>query len=214
MKKIKIAVADDQHLFRKGLISLIGEFEELSVVAEAENGKELIEKLKLKTPDVVFLDLEMPEMDGVETTEYLVKKYPGMKILILTMHNEEAIILHLVEKGAHGFLLKDDPIETLVDAIYAVVENGYYFNDRVSKAMVHGLIRGNRIKPSFNRVQLTERELQIVQLVCKEHTNREIAEKLCLSVRTIDGHRENILEKIKAKNTAGIVMYAIKNGLV
>jgi DNA-binding NarL/FixJ family response regulator len=153
-------------------------------------------------------------MDGVETTEYLVKKYPGMKILILTMHNEEAIILHLVEKGAHGFLLKDDPIETLVDAIYAVVENGYYFNDRVSKAMVHGLVRGNRIKPSFNRVQLTERELQIVQLVCKEHTNREIAEKLCLSVRTIDGHRENILEKIKAKNTAGIVMYAIKNGLV
>jgi two-component system response regulator DegU len=213
-KAIRLAVVDDQHLFRKGLISLIEEFEELAVVVEASNGKELLEKLKSKKPEVVLLDVEMPLMDGIETTEYLRQKYPEIKILILTMHNEEEIILHLIEKGAHGFLLKDNPIETVVDAIYAVIENGYFFNDRVSKVMVKGLIRNDKIKPSFNLVQLSKREIEVIQLICKENTNKEIAEKLFISVRTVDGHREKILQKTKAKNTVGIVMYAIKNNLL
>jgi DNA-binding NarL/FixJ family response regulator len=215
MKKlIKLAVVDDQHLFRKGLISLIKEFEELDIVIEASNGNELIEKLKTKRPTVVLLDLEMPGMDGIETTEFLKRKYPEIKVLILTMHNEEEIILHLIEKGAHGFLLKDHPIETLVDAIYAVIENGYYFNDHISKVMVKGLLRTQKIKPSFNEVRLSEREIEVIRLICKEYTNKEIAEKLFISVRTVDGHREKILQKTKAKNTVGIVMYAVKNNLL
>jgi two-component system response regulator DegU len=213
-KSIKLAVVDDQHLFRKGLISLIKEFEELDIVVEATNGNELVEKLKTKKPAVVLLDLEMPGMDGIETTEYLQRKYPEIKILILTMHNEEEIILHLIEKGAHGFLLKDQPIETLVDAIYAVIENGYYFNDHISKVMVKGLVRTNKIKPSFHEARLSDREIEVVKLICKEYTNKEIADKLFISVRTVDGHREKILQKTKAKNTAGIVMYAIKNNLL
>jgi two-component system, NarL family, response regulator DegU len=215
MKKlIKLAVVDDQHLFRKGLISLIKEFDELDIVIEASNGNELIEKLKTKRPTVVLLDLEMPGMDGIETTEFLKRKYPEIKVLILTMHNEEEIILHLIEKGAHGFLLKDHPIETLVDAIYAVIENGYYFNDHISKVMVKGLLRTQKIKPSFNEVRLSEREIEVIRLICKEYTNKEIAEKLFISVRTVDGHREKILQKTKAKNTVGIVMYAVKNNLL
>jgi DNA-binding NarL/FixJ family response regulator len=215
MKKlIKLAVVDDQHLFRKGLISLIKEFDELDIIIEASNGNELIEKLKTKRPTVVLLDLEMPGMDGIETTEFLKRKYPEIKVLILTMHNEEEIILHLIEKGAHGFLLKDHPIETLVDAIYAVIENGYYFNDHISKVMVKGLLRTQKIKPSFNEVRLSEREIEVIKLICKEYTNKEIGEKLFISVRTVDGHREKILQKTKAKNTVGIVMYAIKNNLL
>ena len=215
MKKlIKLAVVDDQHLFRKGLISLIKEFDELDIIIEASNGNELIEKLKTKRPTVVLLDLEMPGMDGIETTEFLKRKYPEIKVLILTMHNEEAIILHLIEKGAHGFLLKDHPIETLVDAIYAVIENGYYFNDHISKIMVKGLLRTQKIKPSFNEVRLSEREIEVIKLICKEYTNKQIGEKLFISVRTVDGHREKILQKTKAKNTVGIVMYAVKNNLL
>jgi DNA-binding NarL/FixJ family response regulator len=213
-KSIKLAVVDDQHLFRKGLISLIKEFEEIDIVIEASNGSELVEKLKTKKPAVVLLDLEMPVMDGIETTEFLQRKYPEIKILILTMHNEEEIILHLLEKGAHGFLLKDQPIETLVDAIYAVIENGYYFNDHISKVMVKGLVRTQKIKPNFHEVRLSEREIEVVKLICKEYTNKEIADKLFISVRTVDGHREKILQKTKAKNTVGIVMYAIKNNLL
>jgi DNA-binding NarL/FixJ family response regulator len=215
MKKIiKLAVADDQHLFRKGLISLIDEFDELNVVIEAENGKDLLEKLKNKKPDVILLDVEMPLMDGIETTENIRQKYPDIKILILTMHNEEGIILHLIEKGAHGFLLKDNPIETVVDAIYAVIENGFFFNDRVSKVMVKGLMKNNLIKPSFNQVSLSKREIEVIRLICREHTNKEIADKLFISPRTVDGHREKILQKTKARNVAGIVMYAVENGLL
>jgi DNA-binding NarL/FixJ family response regulator len=213
-KTIKLAVADDQQLFRKGLVSLIDEFDDLSVVIEASNGKDLLEKLKVKTPDVILLDFEMPEMDGIEATDIIRKKYPGIKILILTLHNEEEIILHLVEKGAHGFLLKDNPIDVVVDAIYAVIDNGYFFNDRVSKAMVNGLVRNKQIRPNFVRADLSTREIEVLKLICKEHTNKEIAEKLFISVRTVDGHREKILYKTKARNVVGMVMYAMKHGLL
>lgn len=213
-RQIKLAVVDDQHLFRKGLISLIGEFDELQVVAEASNGSELLDQVRINKPDVVLLDLEMPIMDGIETTVNLNKKYPDIKVLILTMHNDEEIILHLIEKGAHGFLLKDNSIETIVDAIYAVTESGYYFNDHISKVMVKGLMKSQKIKPGFLDAGLSEREIEVVKLICKEYTNREIADKLFISVRTVDGHREKILQKTKAKNTAGIVMYAVKHNLL
>ncbi|HTL81244.1 MAG TPA: response regulator transcription factor [Bacteroidia bacterium] len=210
----KIAVVDDQQLFRKGLISLFQEFEELNVVIEASNGKEFLDKLKCKDPDVVFLDLEMPVMSGIETTEVLKSKFPELKIIILTMHNDEEIILHLIEKGAHGFLLKDEPIENLVDAVYSVMETGYSFNDRVSNAMIRSLVKSKKITPKFSDGKLSDREIEIVKLICKEYSNREIAEKLSLSVRTVDGHRDNIMSKIKAKNVVGVVMYAVKNNLL
>jgi DNA-binding NarL/FixJ family response regulator len=214
MIKIKIGVVDDQQMFRKGLISLISEFNEMNVMLEAANGKEMIDKMVKKEPDVILLDLEMPEMDGVATLAWLKAKHPRIRVIILTMHNEESIIAHMIESGAHGFLLKNDPIETLIDGIHSVIDTGYYFDDRVSKALLTRLITGEKIKPKFNKVELTERETQIIQLICEEFTNKEIADKLCLSVRTIDGHREQILQKINARNTVGIVMYAMKNGLV
>lgn len=213
MVKYNIAVVDDQAMFRKGLISLLSEFEELNVMLEAENGKDFQDKLKKKKPDVVLLDLEMPVMDGMETLAFLKATHPGIRVLILTMHNEEAIIAHMIESGAHGFLVKNDPIETLIDAIFSVMDTGYYLDERVSHALVQRLMLGKKIKPNFEKVGLTERELQVIQLLCQEFTTKEIGEKMSLSHRTVEGHKEMILEKIKAKNTVGIVMYAIKNGL-
>lgn len=213
MVKYNIAITDDQVMFRKGLISLLSEFPELKVVIEADNGKDLQEKMKRKKPDVVLLDLEMPVMDGMETMAWLKATHPGIRVIILTMHNEEPIIAHMIENGAHGFLVKNDPIETLMDAIYSVMDTGYYFDDRVSRALLQRLVLGEKVKPNFEKVVLSEREQQIIQLICTELTNREIADKLSISVRTVEGHREAILQKLKAKNTVGIVMYAIKNGL-
>lgn len=215
-EKINIAIVDDQLLFRQGMISLLKEFKELNIVFEANNGEELMEKLKSKEPQprVILLDIEMPVMDGMATTAQLKQKYPDIKIIILTMHDEEQMIIHLVEAGAHGFLPKNEDIEHVVDAIYAVHENGYYFNDKISRAMVNGLVSSKKIQPQFKSTELSKREIEILELICKEYTSIEIGDKMGLSARTIDNHRLNILKKIGARNTVGMVMYAVKKGLI
>jgi len=213
-EKITIAVVDDQYLFRQGLISLLKEFDNLEVIMEASNGKELIDKMKEKLPDVVLLDLEMPVMDGIETTISLKRKYPFVKIIILTMHTDDEFIIQLVEKGASGFLPKDKDIEVVVDAITSVVENGYFFDERISKVMIEGLVKSKKAIPLFKTQFLSEKEIDVVNLICKEFTTKEIADKLCLSSRTVEKYRENIILKIGAKNTAGIVMYAVKYNLL
>jgi len=156
----------------------------------------------------------MPVMDGIKTADYLHKHYPALKILILSMHDDEEFILHLINKGVRGFLLKDASTKTFIEAIYSVMDNEYYFNDRVNRIMLKGLINEKKIKPKFNTANLSDREQEIVQLICKEHTNKEISDMLALALRTVDNHRESILQKTGARNTAGIVMYAIKNHLL
>jgi two-component system, NarL family, response regulator DegU len=213
-KEIKLAIVDDQHLFRKGIVSLIREEEGINVVLEASNGKELIDQLETIMPDIVLLDLEMPVMDGIFTTEVLHKKYPEIRVIILTMHNEDEFIIHLIEKGASGFLLKNHDIETVIDAIYAVSHTGFYFNEHISKAMVKGLIQNQKINPTFNRVNFSEREIEIIRLLCKEYTSKEIADEMYVSIRTVEGHKDRIMHKIGARNSIGIVMYAVKNNLI
>jgi DNA-binding NarL/FixJ family response regulator len=213
-KKISVAIVDDHSLFRKGIRSLLDEYGELEIITEVSNGKLLLESLKIKKPDVILLDLEMPIMDGAETVSVLKLKYPEIKIIILTMHNEDGLIINLLERGVNGFLPKDTDIEIVVDAIYSVIETDYYFNDHISRTLVKKLASSKKINPAFKKSLLTDREIEIVKYICKEFTNKEIAEKLFLSPRTIDTYREKILEKTGAKNTAGIVMYAVKNKMV
>jgi DNA-binding NarL/FixJ family response regulator len=218
--KKRLAVVDDHYLFRQGLISLLDEFKEFEVMMEASNGKDLLDQMKEASqkkkplPEIILLDIQMPVMDGIDTTVRLRKRYPKTKIIILTMHDETEMIVHLIEKGANGFLPKNEDIERVVDAIYSVMEIGYYFNDRVSKALVKGLVNTEKILPTFCSANLTEQDLSIMTLICKEFTNKEIAERLQLSPRTVDGYRVSIMKKIGAKNTAGIVMYAVKNNIV
>jgi two-component system response regulator DegU len=214
MNKIRLAIADDQLLFRRGLLSLLKDYEELEVIIEACNGKDLLEQLKGNSVDLVITDLEMPIMDGIEATENIKKKYPDTKILALTMHNEDSFVVHLIEKGVNGFLLKDYDIELIVDAIHSVMETGYYLNDRVSKAMVKALVRAKQIIPTFNNAQLTKRELELIELLSKEFTTKEIADKLFVSKRTVEGHRERAMQKVGAKNVVGLIMYAVKHNLI
>ncbi len=212
--KISIAVVDDQFLFRQGLIALINDFKEINVLFEASNGVELLEQLEQQQPEVILLDLEMPLMDGSVAAAKIKKKYPKIKIIILTMYKEDGLILDLIERGVKGFLTKEAGIEFVVDAIHGVMENEYFFNDKISITLIKELSNTKKINPIFKTTPLSEKEITIVRLICKQYTNKEIADKLCLSPKTIDVHRGSILKKTSAKNTAGIVMYAVKNNLL
>ena len=213
-KPIRLAIADDQQLFRKGLIALLADYPEITVRLEASNGQELLDKLETTTVDVVLLDIQMPQMNGIETTHQLHKKNPDTKILILTSHNEEELIKHLIVRGAHGFLLKNNTLETIVEAVSGVTENGYYFNERVSKEMVSDLMNKYSIRPVFYQANLSTREIEVIQLISQEYTNREISDKLSISVRTVETHRDHILQKTNAKNSVGIIMYAYRNNII
>ncbi len=212
-KPIKLAVVDDQQLFRQGLLSLIREYGEFEVIIEASNGKEFIEEMKKEKPDVVLLDVEMPVMDGSAVTEYLNKKHPNIKIIILTMHDDEELVLYLAKQGAHGFLLKDSDIDTVADAIFQVMEGKRHFEKKIAGLLLQGVVKSKK-KADVIDVHFSDKEIMVLKLICKEYTNKEISEKLALSQRTIEGYRESLLQKTASRNTAGIVMYAMKHNLL
>ncbi len=217
MKRLNIAIVDDQKIIRQGLISLFDEYKrEINVIIEASDGRDLIEKLNRESilPDVIILDLEMPRMDGIDTTAFLKKKYPEIKIVILTIHTAKEFIVHLIDEGAHGFLDKDTDIEIIIDAIYSVCETGYFFNELVSKELVGKLITQKKIKPMFHEAKLTEREIEVMRLVYREKSNIEIAELLFIEVQSVSNYKNTVIEKTKSRNIIGAVMYLVKNGLV
>lgn len=214
---VKVAIADDHVLFRKGLITILELDDNIEIVLDADNGKDLIEKLESNLPEVILMDLKMPVMDGMEATKIIKEKHPDIKVLILSMYDEEKFIIHCLELGANGYLLKNTDPDEVINAIDIVMKKDLYFNDHISTVMLKGLNQKNRIKgkPRFDsNLQLTNREKEILELICKELTTPEIAEKLFISNRTVEGHRKNLLEKTGAKNTAGLVVFALKNELV
>ena len=214
MKKIKVAIADDYKIFREGLKVSLGQDDNMHVLLEADNGEDLLKEIESKQPDVIIMDLKMPIMDGMEATQLVRKKYPAIKVLVVSMYEDDKFIIHLMEIGANGYLLKNAEPDEIRKAIYAVHENGYYFNDLVNKALLKKLVLKNNIKPSFNEnVDLTERELEVLKLICEEKTAAEIAKQIFLSPRSVEGIRQRLIEKIGVRNTAGIVMFAVKNGL-
>jgi DNA-binding NarL/FixJ family response regulator len=215
MSKIKIAIADDYKIFRDGLKVSLSQDEDLDIIAEADNGEDIIASIEKIKPDVIIMDLKMPIMDGMEATQIIRKKYADIKILVVSMYDDDKFIIHLMEIGANGYLLKNaDPAEIL-KGIHSVFENGYYFNDIVNKALLKKLVLKGNIKPSFNQnVELTERELEVLKLVCEEKTATEIGKEIFLSPRSVEGIRQRLIEKIGVRNTAGLVMFAVKNSIV
>jgi DNA-binding NarL/FixJ family response regulator len=213
---ISIALVDDHKLFRKGLIALLEDVEGMEVLFEAGNGVELLQQLATGArPQVIVLDLSMPEMDGTTALVQVRNLYPEVKVLMLSMNQDDAMILHTIELGANGYLLKEADPEEVEMAIRSVVETGFYFNERVSRALLSKVVKGDKFKPVFTgMIQLTDREMEVLELVCKELTNPEIGEKLFISTRTVEGHRKNIMEKMGVRNTAGMIVYAIKKGWV
>jgi DNA-binding NarL/FixJ family response regulator len=212
---IKIAIAEDQVLFRKGIISLLTTFNDVTVCIEAGNGEELLDKLS-KSSEVIsicLIDLNMPILNGIETMKQIRNLYPSIKNIILTIHEEEKYIHKLIEEGANAYLAKNTEPNELEKALHAVISQDYYFNDASIKAM-HNNLQGKKNKSIHTAsIDLTRREKEILNLICQEFTSQEIAQKLFISDSTVNGHRNNLLLKIGCKNTAGLVLFAIKNEL-
>lgn len=219
MKKetIKVAVADDHALFREGLKMIVDSCEGMKLMFEAENGQVLLNGIASinERPDVVLLDLKMPVMDGIETTRELKIQYPEIKILILTMLDQDDYIIHLLDMGASGYLLKNSSADEVQRAIFAVMDSGFYFNDHVSKVMLDGLKRKRAAPPVLDAMaKISAREIEVCELMAEGCTTQEIADRLFISARTVETHRKHLMEKLDAKNTAGIIYKALKEGLL
>jgi two-component system, NarL family, response regulator DegU len=215
MKKFKVYIADDHTLFRKAMVNLMKTFDRVDQIKDAENGRELLALIKADKPDVVIVDLQMPVMDGAEVSEAIITKYPDVKIIILTMHDSEKFILHMMETGVHAFLLKNTEPEELEKAIYAVMEKDFYHNDLVA-AVLRKNVKEKRSgqRPVFRQNDLTEREKEILTLTCQELTIKEIGQKLSLSENTVRNHKVNIMEKVGVNNTVGLVKFAYETGII
>ena len=211
---IKVLIADDHKVFREGVASLLNDIPDIEVVGQAADGREVLEKISRTSPDVILMDIAMGETGGIETTRLVKQKNPGIKVLVLSMHSESLYIIKMLEAGASGYLLKDAGSAEMVTAIRAVEAGDTYYSRQVSDVLIEHFTRGARPKSSREKVPLTRRELEILQLIAEEYSNAEIAEKLFISIRTVDTHRRNLLEKLGLKNTAGLVKYAIKLGLI
>ncbi len=209
-------VADDHNLFRKGISGMLRLIPDFDVIGEAANGQELLDLLEGTQPNIVLMDLQMPVMDGFQATDHVQRLYPNVKIIVVSMHEEDRFIIHLLEKGVNGYLLKDSEAGEVENAIRRVMADGYYYSDFVSKAL-HRKVQ-NRLpakQPTFNsKIQLSIREIEVLKLLCEGLSTVEISEKLFVSPRTIEGHRVRLLEKTETRNTAGLVAYAFKNDIL
>ncbi|HEX5168953.1 MAG TPA: response regulator transcription factor [Cyclobacteriaceae bacterium] len=215
MDKIKILIADDHKIVRVGLHGILEREPDLAVIGEAENGDEVLEFLKSHVVDVILIDIDMGRTNGIDTTRKVKEVYPDIKLLALTMHEEQDSILKMLQAGANGYLLKNVGREELVSAIHAIASGNSYFSSQVSATLLQAIttLKSNPPKPKHDSI-LTDREVEVLRLIAREYSNAEIAEKLFISVRTVDTHRRNILEKLQVKNTAGMVRYAIEKALI
>lgn len=212
---IKVAMVDDHILLRNALSSLINNTGKCKVIYEASNGKELIDKIKRETkPDVVILDLNMPEMNGHETAIYLQEHYPDINILMLTMYDSELALIRLLKAGVKGFMKKDIHPSELIFAIESVYNHGFYYSAHTSSKLA-GLFRNSSDNSkTFDKIMLSDIELEFMRLVCSELTYKEIASELKLNPRAIDGIRDGLFTRLEVKSRVGLAMYAIKNGIV
>lgn len=215
MGDIKVAIADDHKIFRKGVIISLRHYSNIKFILEAENGQDLLDGIKEVKPDVILMDLRMPVKDGIETTKYISQHYPNIAVLVLTMHEDERFVIHLMENGANGYLLKStDPAE-IKKAITDVVEKGYYLNNFVNRILIRKSQNKNRVIPSLKKeVEISDKEREVIQYICLEFTSAEIGEKMGISARTVESIKERLMERFGLKNTAGLVFFAVKNYLI
>lgn len=211
MEKIRIIITDDHQLFRNGLKILLSSFPEFEVTGEASNGAELIELLRTTKTDVILMDINMPEMDGIEATRKVSSLNPGICVIALSMYGEEEYYYKMVDAGAKGFLLKDSDISEVKEAIVTVMKGGSFFSQELLYHVIQKIKHREQETKSAN---LSRREKEILAKICEGLSNQEIADTLFISKRTVDKHRANLLGKTNSKNTASLILFAIKNKLI
>ena len=218
MEKINIVIADDEQLFRKGIRFLLEREKSFNIIFEAENGHELVNFIEASTelPDVILMDLKMPELNGVEATKAIHKKFPDIKIIALTSYDGKSFITNMIDVGASSYLLKNTDPKTVIHTIKEVHEKGFYYDEKVLKIIHENIISssGKRIKSDLDKKLLSKREIDVLELICEQYTTNEIADKLFISPRTVEGHRNNLLLKTQSKNVAGLVIYGIQKKLI
>jgi DNA-binding NarL/FixJ family response regulator len=218
MKKINIVIADDEQLFRSGMKFLLSREANFNVLYEAENGKELIDFIKTteEFPDVILMDLKMPEMNGIEATKKIHKTHPDIKIIALTSYGGKSFITNMIDVGASSYLLKNTSPKMVVHTINEVFKKGFYYDEKVLEIIHKNIISssGNRIKSDLDNKLLSKREVDVLELICQQLTTVEIADKLFISPRTVEGHRNNLLLKTQSKNVAGLVIYGIQKDII
>jgi two-component system, NarL family, invasion response regulator UvrY len=211
-EKTKISLADDHVLLRNGLASLLKDLG-FDVVFEADNGLDFMDKLKMNLlPDIVLMDINMPQMDGYQTTQWLKKQYPDIKVIALSMYDDDNAIIRMLRCGAKGYILKDSDPSEVKSALHSVQQKGYYHSELVTSKLIHSLNQLDEPEKSFNNLpDLNDREMEFLKFVCTELTYKEIAEQMNLSPRTIDGYRDSLFEKLNVKSRVGLAVFAIKN---
>ena len=212
---INVAIADDHKIFRKGVILSMKPYNNIQFTLEAENGEELIKGIEKEQPDIVLMDLKMPVKDGIETTKYLNKHFPDIRILILTMFEDERFVGHLMDSGANGYLLKSTEPSEIRQGIMDVMKTGFYLNNFVNRV----LIKKNYAKQKFNpnlssEIVVSDREKEVLSLVCMEFTAQEIAAQMEISPRTVEAIKDRLMERFGVKNSVGLVFFAMKNSLI
>lgn len=214
--KIKILLADDEELFRKGVYFLLQREENIEILFEGSNGMEVIEYLnntKNTHPDIILMDLKMPTLNGVEATKIICKDFPDIKVIALTSYNTKSFIANMINVGASSYLVKSASPQEMIETVNEVAKRGFYYNENIMQVIKEDIISKNQKSPLDSEV-ITSREKEVLQLVCEQYNNAEIAEKLHISARTVEGHRNSILIKSGTRNVAGLVVFAIQNRLV
>jgi DNA-binding NarL/FixJ family response regulator len=214
-KVIKVAIADDHALFRAGVKTSLAGHKDVELIAEADNGRQLLNLLKHIEPDVILLDIQMPIMDGIQTLPEIRKIRPEAKVIILSMHNDHSMISKLMEIGANSYLTKNSDSETIYQAIKTCYDQEFFFNELTNKALLTGLrTKRTDMVNGPGDVSLSEKELRVLKLMCEEKTTKEIADIVDISPRTVEAIRDKLKTKTGAKSMAGLVMYAVKNGII
>ena len=215
MGKLRLVLGDDHTIVRQGLRKILEAHREWQVVAEVGNGREAVQITTVERPDVVILDVGMPQMNGIEATRQIVKRQPDVRVLILSMHADESYIIQAVQAGARGYLLKDSADTDLIRAVEAVSAGKSFFSPAAARVMLDDYVRHLAAKGVVDRFDtLSEREREVFQLIAEGHTNKAIADILCISAATVETHRAHIFEKIDVHNTAGLVLYAVRRGVI
>jgi DNA-binding NarL/FixJ family response regulator len=214
MTDIRIAIADDHEIFLDGLAMMLSRQAGFSICGRASNGQTLIDIVERERPDVVVTDIRMPVVDGIQSTRQITDKYPEIKVIALSMFDEENLIVEMLEAGAKGYLLKNAHKDEIVDAITSVYHHKNYYCSQTSSLLASMIVRSKASPSAQPQVVLNDREKLIIQMICQQQTTQQIADKIYLSKRTVEGYRVKILEKIQAKNIAGVDIFALKNNII